>query len=362
MFFTRGMSLDGWRRAGILDRELALYRALLPHLEHLAFVTYGGAAELDLAARIPGVEVLPNRWKLPSNFYGVLAPFLHRRTLRRATIFKTNQINGAWCATIAKRLFGKKLVVRCGFVWSDFVARVHPGNWRAAAALGLERQACRSADAIIVASQADKDMIVERHHIESSRVHVVPNYVDTSAFRPMPAVQREAGRITFVGRLFARKNLMALVEAVEGLQGVTLVFVGDGPQRDELQAAADLRGVKATFLGVRAHAELPILLNRSTLFVLPSHYEGNPKALVEAMACGVPVVGARVPGIQEIMIHRETGYLCGTSTSEIRAALQDVLGDAALRERMSAGAVSYARAHCDVQAAVERELAILRTL
>ena len=116
------------------------------------------------------------------------------------------------------------------------------------------------------------------------------------------------------------------------------------------------------FLGTRQHGELPTLLNRSAVFVLPSHYECNPKALVEAMACGVPVVGARVPGIREILVHRETGYMCGTSAGEIRTALKDVLGDAALRDRMRVGATAYARAHCAVQVTVERELALLRAV
>src|SRR6478672_3494374 len=74
VFFSRGMSLEGWRRAGILDRELALYRGLRPHLEHLAFLTYGGQADLDLVAQLPDVEVLPNRLHLSSNLYSLLAP------------------------------------------------------------------------------------------------------------------------------------------------------------------------------------------------------------------------------------------------------------------------------------------------
>lgn len=360
--FSRGMSLEGWRRAGIFDRELALYRALLPHLDHLAFLTYGGADELKLAAQIPGVEILPNRWRLPSNLYSVFAPFLHRRAIAGATIVKTNQINGAWCAVIAKRLFRKKLVVRCGFLWSDFVARLHGGTWRQAAALRLERQAFRAADVVIVAAEADRSTIVERYHIDASRVHVIPNYVDTAAFRPMPEIARETGRITFVGRLDDQKNVMALIEALENVPGVTLSLIGDGPLRSQLQAAASQRRVSVTFLGTRPHVELPILLNRSDAFVLPSHYEGNPKALVEAMACGVPVVGTRVPGIREIVVHRETGYLCGTSAGEIRTALLDVLGDAALRDRMSTGAVAYARATCSVEAAVRRELELLEAL
>ena len=360
VFFSRGMSLAGWRRAGIFDREIALYRALLPQVEQLMFLTYGDRAEESaLASALPGVEILPNRWGLPSNLYSVLAPLLHWRALSRATIFKTNQINGAWCAVIAKRLFGKKLVVRCGFLWSDFVARQHPGGWRQAAARRLEQWAFRAADLVIVATAADRDAIVRRDRIDPARVQVISNSVDTALFRPMAEVAREPGRITFVGRLDDQKNVGALIAALEGLQGATLVLVGNGPLRDCLQSDAAKRGVDATFLGTRPHAELPALLNRSEVFVLPSHYEGNPKALLEAMACGVPVVGADAPGIREIVAHRENGYLTGSSPGEIRAALQDVLGDAALRERISAGGVSYARAHCSLQIAVERELALL---
>jgi glycosyltransferase involved in cell wall biosynthesis len=362
VFFSRGMSLEGWRRAGILDRELALYRALLPNLEHLAFLTYGGVADLDLASHLPGVEILPNRGGLPSNVYSILAPFLHRRALGRATIFKTNQINGGWCAVIARRLFRKKLVVRCGFLWSDFVARLHAGTWREAMARRLERLVFRAADAVIVAANADRTAIVERYHLDAASVQVIPNYVDTAAFRPMPEIAREAGSLTFVGRLDEQKNLAALIEALEGLPGVTLTIVGDGPLRGRLEEIARRCRVIASFLGTRPHTELPALLNRSTAFVLPSRYEGNPKALVEAMACGVPVIGTRVPGIQEILVHRETGYLCGTSAAEIRAALQDVLGDAALRDRMGAGALHYATTTCSVQSAVQRELALLQSL
>lgn len=362
VFFSRGMSLAGWRQAGILDRELALYRALLPHLEHLAFLTYGGAEESELAARIPGVQILANRWRLPANLYSVLAPLIHRRALATATIFKTNQLNGAWCAVIARRLFSKKLVVRCGFVWSEFVGRLHGGNWRQAAATRLERRAVRAADVVIVATEADRQTLVRRHSLDGDRVHVIPNYVDTTLFRPMPEVAREPGRVVFIGRLDDQKNVMALVEAVGTVPGASLVVVGDGPLRAVLEAAARQRGVRAAFLGTRPHAELPELLNRSSVFVLPSHYEGNPKALIEAMACGMPVIGTRAPGIEAILVHRDTGYLCGPSAGEIAAALRDVLGDAPLCRRMSAGALSYARNTCAVESAVASELSLFRRL
>ena len=362
VFFSRGMSLAGWRQAGILERELALYRVMLPHLDHLAFVTYAGSEDRELVSQLPGVEVLPNRWKMPSNIYSVVAPLLHRRTLARATIFKTNQVNGAWCAVIAARLFRKSHVVRCGFLWSDFVARLHPGSWRPVVARRLERLVVCAADALIVAAETDRMTIVERYGVDRGRVHLIPNYVDVAVFRPMPDVVREPGRVIFIGRLDDQKNVAALIDAVEGLPGATLVIVGDGPLRRQLEATAHVRGARVSFLGTRPHAELPALLNRSAVFVLPSHYEGNPKALVEAMATGAPIVATRVPGIREIVVHRETGHLCGTSAAEIRAALAEVLGDAALRARIGAAAMAYARMHCTLEPAAGRELAILRGL
>ena len=60
VFFTRGMSLGGWHSAGILDRELALYRALIDDLGALTFVTYGDGSDAQWAIKVPGLEVLPN--------------------------------------------------------------------------------------------------------------------------------------------------------------------------------------------------------------------------------------------------------------------------------------------------------------
>ena len=362
VFFSRGMSLDGWRRGGILDRELALYRMLTPHLERLTFVTYGSADDLALAAQLPGVVVLPNRWHLPSNVYSVLAPLLHRRALAGATIFKTNQLNGAWCAVIAKRLCGKPLIVRCGFLWSDSIARVHPGTWRVPIARRLERWICRSADAVIVAGDADRTALLERYSLDPAAVHVIGNFVDTALFRPMPEVTRVPGHIVFVGRLESEKNVEALVEAVVDLPGATLTVAGDGSLRTRLEAAAGQRPGAVTFLGTRPHPELPVLLSRAAVFALPSHYEGNPKALVEAMACGVPVVATRVPGIREVVVHGDTGYLCGTSAGEINAALRAVLEDGALRDRIGRGGLAYALAQSTLQSAAARELAVLQAV
>lgn len=155
------MSLEGWRRAGILDRELALYREIGRRLERIRFVTYGGAEDVRLAASLGAIEVLPNRWGLSSNLYSVLAPWLHRGAIRRASVLKTNQLNGAWGAVLAKRWLGTPLVVRCGFLWSLNASCWRPRDWRRRLIVRLEGWVCRAADRVVVAAEHDRRFLIE---------------------------------------------------------------------------------------------------------------------------------------------------------------------------------------------------------
>ena len=362
VLFTRGMSLEGWHRAGILEREMALYRQLLSGpVGRVALVTYGAADDVKWLPDLPNVEILPNRWGMAQNLYSLLAPWLHRRELRDASVFKTNQVNGAWCGVIAGALFRRPVVVRCGFLWSDSVDRVTSSWWRRRVAGLVERLVLRVADRVVVAGQADRETVARRYGVEPDRLAVVPNYVDTSLFRPTPETVCEKGRVVFVGRLSPEKNLLSLLEALSGID-VRLTVIGDGPLRGALEAQARACGLDVEFLGRVPNDDLPVVLQRAEVFILPSHYEGNPKALIEAMACGVPVIGTRVPGIRDIVTDGETGVLCGTTAPEIRSALVDLLDDGPLRARLRDRGRRFVEQHCSLAIAVEREKALLGSL
>ena len=362
VFFTRGMSLEGWHRAGILARELALYRALAGDLSGVTFVTYGGPADGDWVADISGIEVLPNRWRLPGNLYSLLAPLLHWRKLRKASLLRTNQINGAWTGLVAKMLLRRPLVVRGGYLWADVVARQGAHRVRRLAARALEWLVIRAADRVVVAGEADAASVGRYGDGVSRRVVIVPNYVDFSLFRPNPDVVPEPGRLLCVGRLEFQKNVEALIEAVQGLDGVTLTIVGDGSLRSRLESQARAGSARVEFVGRLPQERLPELLWQAEIFVLPSRWEGNPKALFEAMACGVPVVGARVPGIQEVLAEGVTGVTCGTSPADIRAGLEQLLHDAPLRERVRTAALIWVQERRSLALAVSRERALLTSL
>lgn len=355
VFFTRGMSLQRWARHGILERELALYRALARTGVRTTFLTYGDRAD----AAVAEFPVLGNHRRLSANVYSVVAPLLHAGALRRAAVLKTNQLNGAWAAAIARRLLGTPLVVRCGFLWSANAARETESRVRRALTRRVERWVCRTADAIVVPTDAIARHIVEQYAVDAARVSVIPNYVDTELFRPLPDAKRVPGRIVTVGRLSAEKNTALLIDAVSEARGLSLSIAGDGACRPALEAQVRARRANVAFLGTVPNAEVPRLVNEAEIFALTSRYEGSPKALVEAMACGVAVVGTDVPGIRDVIDDGRTGVLCAARPDAVATTLATLAADPERRRRLGLAARTWAERHCALSAVVERERALL---
>jgi glycosyltransferase involved in cell wall biosynthesis len=359
LFFTYRVSLRMWTEQGIVGRETDVYRRLLPSLGRVAFVTYG-AADAGLEAGLGGIRVLPRPARVGMAVMSLVAPWLYRREIRAASVLKTNQASGAWTAVVAKWLFRKPLIVRCGYPWSFNYSRESPRWWRRVLVRLLERVAVRVADRVVVTSGATGEYLVREHRVDRARVRVVPNAIDVARFAPDPAAVRDKGCVIFVGRLAADKNLAALVEAVARVPGARLRLVGDGPERAALEASARRAGAQVEFTGTVSNDAVPGLLNRAALFALPSRYEGQPKALLEAMACGLPVLGADVPGTRDAVRHGETGWLCAPEAESLERALRALLGDGALRERLGRQARAAVEREHSVEAVVQRELAVIR--
>ena len=179
--------------------------------------------------------------------------------------------------------------------------------------------------------------ISRNYSIPNSKLNVVPNHVLTDIFCPKPP-KSFSKNICFVGRFIEQKNILALVEACVGID-VNLTLIGKGAMRDEISRTADLYKVNVKFLGVLPHEKLPEQLRQSSIYVHATLYEGSPpKSLLEAMSCGLPVIGSTVSGIKDLIEHGENGWLCGTSPKEIREAILTVMSDTKLQERMGRNA------------------------
>ena len=162
-------------------------------------------------------------------------------------------------------------------------------------------------------------------------VRTIPNGVALPADLGREAEPEE---ILFAGRLSPEKGIPELLAATESLN---LVVAGDGPLRDLVPDA----------LGFVPHDELERLYERAAVVVLPSYREGLPICVLEAMAHGRPVVASAVGGIPELVENGVTGYLVEPGdVAGLRAAIERLLADPALRRRMGRAARERVAERC----------------
>lgn len=163
-----------------------------------------------------------------------------------------------------------------------------------------------------------------------------------------------------VGALAPAKNHELTLRALRR-NDARLLIVGDGPRRAELEAVAKREGVadRVDFLG---HVAEPLSwLARADVFVQSSHFEGTPTAVLEAMACGVPVVATAVGGTPEVVEDGRTGLLAAPEEGAMAAAIGRMIADRDLRERCRTNARAAVEAY-DAPVMAARYAALLRAL
>lgn len=175
------------------------------------------------------------------------------------------------------------------------------------------------------------------------KIDVVPNGIESELFLKNNSVKEQQGaekpiELICVARLIERKGiqhlLMALAEMKESLH---LTVVGEGNYMPELQALATRLNLddRVNFYGYCPREKLVGLYNRSDIFVLPSMAESFGMVFVEAMSCGLPVIGARVGGVPDI-ISESNGILVEPgSVKSIAVAIRTLAGDSELRNAMA---------------------------
>jgi glycosyltransferase involved in cell wall biosynthesis len=178
-------------------------------------------------------------------------------------------------------------------------------------------------------------------------VQVIPNGVDTTLFRPGPGPAASGTlRLLFVGRFQAQKNLSWLLRQLAGssVPPFSLTLVGDGPLRAELQAEAASLGLSPhlEWLGWQSREQLAALYPRHDVLVNPSLYEGMPNVVLEAMACGLPVVASRVPGNDTLVHDGVNGFLFPLSDAPAFASALTKLATADRRAPLGRNALATA--------------------
>ncbi len=267
---------------------------------------------------------LPITWqKYPLARVQIL-PFFFVHTLATARWAQhCDLIHAHWSLSAAAAYLGRWKHHRpiLGTVQGSDIFQVprHPvGAW-------LTKKALFHCDKITALSRALREKTIGLG-ISPDKIHIVPNGVDTTRFVPPKDKDRE-NIILFVGSLIERKGVKYLLEAMpalfRALPRYHLVIVGEGPQRTLLrQLAADL-GIadRVAFVGQQPQEKVCAWMQQARLLVLPSLEEGMGVAIVEALACGTPVVASRVDGIQDV-VTPDVGKL--TSPADSTALLEAI--------------------------------------
>lgn len=232
---------------------------------------------------------------------------------------------------ITARLFGKKVII----LFASSTTKIHTSNRDPLAFIlkFLERITCTLADKLVVYSGSlIGDYSLERWtgKIAIAREH----YIDFDTFKIKEEYGQRENIVGFVGRFSEEKGILHLLHAVPDIvvkrPDVKFLFIGDGALRNTIERYILDNNLNNTIIlpGWTPHDLLPDYLNQMKLLVIPSDTEGLPNAMLEAMACGTPVLATPVGGITDFIKERETGFILKNNsprciTSGIIEILQD---------------------------------------
>lgn len=359
LIMTPNMSLSGWSRTGQLSRELDIYARLCASLDlKLMIFSYGRSDQRYLpdGSEITLLEMpawisarLP--FRLQNLIYHLLCPLIFYPHFKKVALAKTNQFASAKLGLLLRLCFAIPLMVRMGY----YHGHINPPSWMKAL---VEKSVFRLCQGILLTSIEAQGYLASRYGIKKEKMATILNSIDLQRFSPSTA--KKEYDVIFVGRLAEVKNMNLLLCFLRATS-LKVHIIGSGAYAKDIEQLSQARENISWSRRVD-NAELCQYYNRSRAFLLISKYEGNPKSLLEAMACGVPCVGTDVPGIRECISQGQTGLLISPTLHSISAALEMLLTDKHLSSQISEKALIWAGQHCDMQTNIHAEVKFYKKL
>jgi len=203
----------------------------------------------------------------------------------------------------------------------------------------IGRWTLNRSDQIICYTDIEKERI-EKLGIDPTKISVIHNGVDTTLFVPVSAKKpKDRKQIIWVGRYVQGKGVEYLIEAfsqvLKKIPNAHLTLVGDGPEKTEIEEKIQNLQIQSsvTLLDDVDNADLPRMYIQSNVFVLPSLMEGVPRTLLEAIACGTPVITTNLPHLRNIV--DGAGFVVPPQNPQVLSeAIITILENSSLAEKM----------------------------
>jgi glycosyltransferase involved in cell wall biosynthesis len=232
-------------------------------------------------------------------------------------------------------------------------------------------------DKVLTVCDANVPYLIDRQKVAAAKIEVIHNALprdfgrrgdsDRAGVRARYGLPPASAVIAFVGSLIERKGLPVLFEALQPLINLDwyLLVVGDGEERSRYERlAADMKiGERVRFLGMVRPEEVEAMICAVDILTLPSFMEAMPYVILEAMACGLPVIASDIYGIGEMAVDGETAVLVPAGdAARLSGVLQDLIGDAQFRRRLGGNARLRFEKYFTLDRHVDRTQAMYRTL
>ena len=208
----------------------------------------------------------------------------------------------------------------------------------------IEEKLLKNADLITTVSKKGI-MDLKRYGVDTDNITVIYNGVDENLFSPIDNKSNGEKYVLYTGRISSGKGLIELIECAKEVlmfhDDIRFVLAGDGPLLRTLKeniANLDLED-RIKFLGHVGRNDIVKLYQNAHIFIFPSHYEGLPGSLLEAMSCKLPIVATEVPGNIELIEHNINGILVPSrDVSSLSKAIRNLLNDPDKREKLGINA------------------------
>jgi glycosyltransferase involved in cell wall biosynthesis len=363
--------------------DFTLYHFLLPLMRGLRDAGHevtGACAQGKLVAKIEaeGFRVIDVPIRRSANPLALWRSYRAIRHMLDAEKFDMVHVHTPVAALAGRLAAWRAQVPKIVYTAHGFYFHEHMPWPKRAAHIGLEWVAGRTTDLLF--TQAEEDAATARRlGLARGPIHAIGNGSDPARFRPALPLETTRAEIRAalgtppdrpviltIGRLVAEKGYPELVEAMRDVDA-ELWIVGERLASDHAGgigaalAAAESDPVLKTrvrLLGYRS--DVPDLLRSADIFTLPSHREGMPRSIIEAMLSGRPVVATDIRGSREEVVDGETGLLVPVrDPNALAAALTRLTGDAALRAKLGAAGLARARELYDEANVVARQLDLI---
>lgn len=291
--------------------------------------------EDEKVAGLPkNVIVVPAKKGIHRYLQAFLIPFIHRKILLKCNVVKTYHLTGALVAVLVRITTFKPFVFNYAYDYFKFA--ILEGKFFQLGLLFVFRPISVLTSSAIFA--ANREVM---RQLPKNKTYYLPNGVNVRFFKPQKKHNKKKPlTIMSVGRLEKQKNYENLLIALKNVNA-NLLIVGDGPLKAKLINQAKRLGIKLRLKKFIHNTDMPRIYNLADIFVNSSQLEGSPKALLEAMSMGLPVVATKVNGNREVIKNNENGIFCDTNPSSIGEAITKLIENAPLREYLGKNARSH---------------------